>query len=116
MQLKKIYFIGFCFQDENWGETTTAVTTTSDLDYGAGYDPNGLNTSVAGGDGMDKWKVNTERGMLFRFKRHAHNLFSALLALLVFVSPILMVALPSFDLIELREAQRQCVVECDGNV
>ena len=97
----------YVLQDEKWGE----VNNTSIVDYGPIDDANGNNAQ------MDKWRLNTDRGMLFRIKRHLSTFFTGFLSLLAFISPILMVILPSAigdDVLHLREHQLQCGVECDG--
>ena len=96
-------------QSDNWGEVGTAVTTaTTEIDYGQidAMDPN---------SSMDKWKLlQTDRGMSFRCKRHAGSLMTGLLAMLAFLSPILMVILPLIGVLGLRDKQLQCQVECEG--
>jgi vang-like len=112
----------FCmFQDEHWGENTTAVTMNSDMDYtdsGAQFGlPNGNNPGMGpnpAGTELDKWRLETERGMGFRCRRHAGPLVAVFLSMLAFISPILMAGLPKLGLFGLRSSQLQCGVECDG--
>ena len=86
----------FLFQDEHWGENTTAVTINSDLDYNDGLTQSQAN----GGPGleMEKWRLETERGMGFRCKRHLGPLIACFLAMLALLSPILMAGLPKMSL------------------
>ena len=44
-------------QDENWGETTTAVTNVSELDYAM--------------EDLSKWQIDNQRSFQFRW----HNIF-----------------------------------------
>ena len=91
-------------QDENWGETTTAVTANSDLDYGGlggGFGP----ASNGNGPEMDKWRLETERGMAFRLKRHAGPFVAGLLSMLALISPILMAGLPKVGVLGLKSHQ-----------
>ncbi len=94
-------------QDENWGETTTAVTTNSDLDYGGfggngGFGGQSLSNT---GQEMDKWRLETERGMGFRFRRHAGPFVAGILSMLAFLSPILMAGLPKVGVLGLKTHQ-----------
>ena len=93
------------FQDDNWGETATALTarTTTSVDYGP-IDP------------MSKYLVSTERGMRFRLKRHFSTLVWGLISTLAIASPILMLALPTSGVLDLREHQLNCDVQCDGAI
>merc|ERR1719232_2452670 len=55
-------------QDEHWGENTTAVTINSDLDYND-QNQGGFIANGTGGNGppeLEKWRLETERGMGFR--------------------------------------------------
>lgn len=82
----------------------------TEVDYG-NIDPEG------GPNGMEKWKVlDTERGMAFRCRRHLSSLLAAFLALVAFVSPVLMICLPHFGALGLRDHQMICEVECEGKV
>ena len=68
-------------------------------------------------DSMDKWRLNTERSFFSVVQNHAALIFNYALAALCFISPILMVILPSAigeDVLGLREHQLVCGVECDG--
>ena len=104
----------FLFQDEHWGENTTAVTINSDLDYNDGLTQSQAN----GGPGleMEKWRLETERGMGFRCKRHLGPLIACFLAMLALLSPILMAGLPKMSLFRLNPDQLHCGVECDGKL
>ena len=96
-------------QDEHWGENTTAVTVNSDMDYPDGMAQNG-NAPVE----LEKWRLETERGMSFRCKRHMGPMVAGFLSMCAFVSPILMAGLPKVGVFTLRNSQLQCGVECDG--
>jgi len=89
-------------QDENWGETTTAVTTNSDLEYAM--------------EDMSKWQISNERTFSFRCQQYIGPLTSGLLAITAFVSPILMVALPHVGVFDskTRKINLECDVTCDG--
>ena len=96
----------FVLQDENWGETTTAVTANSDLDYGGLGGSGGFGPASSGnGPEMDKWRLETERGMAFRLKRHAGPFVAGLLSMLAFISPILMAGLPKVGVLGLKSHQ-----------
>lgn len=102
-------------QDEHWGENTTAVTINSDLDYNdqnqGGFIANGTGN---GPPELEKWRLETERGMNFRCKRHMGPLLAGFLSMCALISPILMAGLPKLGLFGSRKIQLQCGVECDG--
>jgi vang-like len=96
----------FEFQDENWGETTTAVTVNSDLDYEGMNTSGGFNSQhPAHGPELDKWKLDTERGISFRLRRHFGPFVAGLLSMLAFLSPILMAGLPKIGVLGLKSHQ-----------
>ena len=76
------------------------------MDYG-GIGPNaGFGHSTSGnGPEMDKWRLETERGMGFRFRRHAGPFVAGLLSMLAFLSPILMAGLPKIGVLGLKTHQ-----------
>ena len=81
---------------------------------GGGGDPSNKE-AMADSSSSDKWRLlETERGMGFRFRRHAGSMVAGMLSTMAFASPILMVALPSIGVLELRDGQLLCGVECDG--
>ena len=85
------------------------TTGTTEVDYG--------NIDPDGGPGMDKWKLlETERGMGFRCRRHLGSLWAIFLALVSFLSPIVMVVLPHVGAFGLREVQMNCEVDCEGKI
>ncbi len=93
-------------QDENWGETTTAVTANSDLDYGGLGGSGGFGPQAsANGQEMDKWRLETERGMGFRVRRHAGPFVAGILSMCAFLSPILMAGLPKVGVLGLKQHQ-----------
>ena len=105
------------FQDEHWGENTTAVTINSDMDYNdaggqGGFMPNG--TGSNGPPELEKWRLETERGMGFRCRRHMGPLLAGFLSMCALVSPILMAGLPKLGLFDFQIKNLQCGVECDG--
>ena len=63
---------------------------------------------------LEKWRLETERGMGFRCRRHMGPLLAGFLSMLALISPILMAGLPKVGLFDLRSNQLQCGVECDG--
>ena len=87
------------FQDENWGETTTAVTNTSDIEYAM--------------EDLSKWQIPSERSLTSRCGQYLGPVSSAVLALAAFLSPILMVALPQMGAFD-RRLDLECDVTCDG--
>ena len=87
-------------QDENWGETTTAVTTASDLEYAM--------------EDLAKWQIQSEQGLAFRCQQYLGPVTSGLLATAAFISPILMVILPKVGAFNMREDHLTCDVTCDG--
>lgn len=62
---------------------------------------------------MDKWKMDSG-GKGLRCQRYFMTAFVTLISFLALLSPILMVSLPSFGILDLREQQLYCGVECDG--
>ena len=80
-------------QDENWGETTTAVTNASDLDYAM--------------EDLSKWQLPPEQSLQHRCGQWLGPACSATLALAAFLSPILMVALPHLGLVGSQVPYRQ---------
>ena len=87
-------------QDENWGETTTAVTAASDLEDGM--------------DDLSKWQITNESTFNFRCQRYFGPVTTGLLAAAAFVSPIAMVVLPQMGVFHIREDHLDCDVTCDG--
>ena len=77
----------------------------------SGYMANGTSGTVPE---MDKWRLETERGMMFRLRRHIGPLTAGFLSMLALISPILMAGLPKLGVFGLRTSQLQCGVECDG--
>jgi vang-like len=100
MIFEKILFVLIHFQDENWGETTTAVTTASDLEYAM--------------EDLSKWQIQSEQGLAFRCQQYIGPVTSGLLATAAFISPILMVILPKVGAFNMREDHLTCDVTCDG--
>jgi len=131
-------------QDENWGENSAAVMGSShnfsgDFD-GFGFQPSttpqgGIRGRAAGRQPVappqedeyddddaemagEKWgtsgKVRTDRGLAFHCRRHTQSFVTGLVALAALASPVIMVALPSLDVLHLREQQMLCSADCDG--
>ena len=88
------------FQDENWGETTTAVTNTSDIEYAM--------------EDLSKWQISPETPLSSRCHQLIGPVTSGVLAVSAFLSPILMVALPQLGVFESRRLSLECDVTCDG--
>ena len=65
---------------------------------------------------MEKWRLETERGMGFRCRRHLGPLVACFLSMLALLSPILMAGLPKMGLFRLNPDQLHCGVECDGKL
>ena len=93
----------FHLQDENWGETTTAVTNTSDIEYAMEQD-------------LSKWQIANERPLSSRCHQYVGPLTSGVLAVAAFLSPILMVVLPQLGVFDSssRRLNLECDVTCDG--
>ena len=93
----------FQSQDENWGETTTAVTNTSDIEYTMEED-------------LSKWQIQPRRSLDQRCQQYLGPLTSAILAIAAFFSPILMVVLPQLGVFDSnsRRLNLDCDVTCDG--
>lgn len=93
----------FQCQDENWGETTTAVTNTSDIEYAMEED-------------LSKWQIAPRRSLDQRCQQYLGPLTSAGLAIAAFFSPILMVVLPQLGVFDSnsRRLNLDCDVTCDG--
>ena len=94
-----VNYIGL-FQDENWGETTTAVTNNSDIEYAM--------------EDLAKWQITSERSLRSRCGQHLGPLTSGILAIAAFLSPILMVVLPQMGAFNSRRLDLKCDVTCDG--
>ena len=103
------------------------MNNTSTLDHGGGgghgLNPNNLTAGQSSGFAsaaignpaeMDKWHLETERGMGFRCRRHAGPLVAGLLSMLALFSPILMVALPKLQALRVAHLTLKCGIECDG--
>eukprot|EP00096_Caligus_rogercresseyi_P008972 TRINITY_DN2957_c0_g1_i1.p1 TRINITY_DN2957_c0_g1~~TRINITY_DN2957_c0_g1_i1.p1 ORF type:complete len:632 (+),score=167.30 TRINITY_DN2957_c0_g1_i1:297-2192(+) len=88
-------------QDENWGETTTAVTHPSEMDY-------------PGEKELEKWQLGNESSLSFRLRRQAGAIAALFLSSISILSPILMALLPKLGLFQLKEHQLLCHIECDG--
>ena len=86
-------------QDENWGETTTAITG---------------NTSETGFSMEDMSRINKEmeEGIGFNCERYMGSIVAGMLGVLAFLSPIAMVILPKLGLEEWE--QDPCGPECEG--
>ena len=99
---RQISNVSIC-QDENWGETTTAVTNTSDIEY-------------AMEEELSKWQITPPRPLEQRCRQHLGPITSATLALAAFLSPILMVVLPQLGVFDSgsRRLNLECDVTCDG--
>lgn len=69
------------FQDENWGENTTAVTG---------------NTSEQSGsvEEVSLWPTDPETGIAFLCHRYIGSMFTAIISVIAFLSPLAMVVLP----------------------
>ena len=71
---RQISNVSIC-QDENWGETTTAVTNTSDIEY-------------AMEEELSKWQITPPRPLEQRCRQHLGPITSATLALAAFLKDI----------------------------
>jgi len=82
------------------------VTANSDLDYGGMNNSGGFNTqnSIQGLE-LEKWKLDTERGIAFRIRRHCGPFVAGILSMLAFLSPILMTGLPKIGILGLKSHQ-----------
>ena len=105
-------------QDENWGDNTTAITgNTSET---------GFSMTM---DSMPKFNFGKQAtpGVGFNLTRFLGVALAILLSLFGFLSPIAMVILPRFDLVdwnpvpdgvlgreEMAERVRRCAPECEG--
>ena len=58
-------------QDENWGETTTAVTNVSELDYAM--------------EDLSKWQIDNQRSFQFRW---LHNIFIKPQPIIILISSL----------------------------
>jgi hypothetical protein len=84
------------------------VTAASDVDYGGLGTSSGFGNPMTGtgnGSELDKWRLDTERGMGFRMRRHAGPFVAGMLSMLAFLSPILMAGLPKVGVLGLKPHQ-----------
>lgn len=87
-------------QSDDWGDNTTAMTGLSDLAFGP---EKGVN-----------WGSEQEEGWRFQCQRYAGSYVSAILSVIAFFSPVLMIVLPRFSFMSFKDKQLKCDVECDG--
>ena len=57
-------------QDENWGETTTAVTNVSELDYAM--------------EDLSKWQIDNQRSFQFRCRHFHHHTIAPSFSITIF--------------------------------
>ena len=71
-----------------------------------------------GGTDMSRLLLNAadRSSMANRFRRHIGPFVCGLLSILAIASPVVMVALPSIGVLNLRESDLVCGVECDGMI
>jgi vang-like len=87
-------------QDDNWGETTTAVTgATSEFAYSM--------------EDMSKIK-DFENSIGFNCARYIGSIFAGVIGLVAFVSPIAMVVLPKIGIKGDDWVLEECGVKCEG--
>ena len=80
------------------------MTINSDMDYNDAGGQGGFIANGTGGNGppeLEKWRLETERGMGFRCRRHMGPLLAGFLSMCALVSPILMAGLPKLGLLAL---------------
>lgn len=99
-EAKEVIEVQILPQDENWGETTTAVTSASDLEYTM--------------EDLSKWQIQQNNTLSFKCDKYLGPATSALLAAIAFLSPVLMVILPKLEVFNMREDHLHCDVTCDG--
>ena len=88
--------------DENWGETTTVITgTTSE----AGYSVEEMSTSL-------RLNKKLENSIGFHCARYIGSLTTGLMAVIAFLSPVVMVILPKVNLD--GWTVNECKPECEG--
>jgi len=113
--------------DDSWGEAGTGNTINSDLDFtmndkaigGTEVEENDFRDGGGGGGtDMSRLLLNAadRSSMANRFRRHIGPFVCGLLSILAIASPVVMVALPSIGVLNLRESDLVCGVECDGMI
>lgn len=70
-----------CFQDDNWGENTTAVTGNTSEQSGSVED-------------VSLWPTDADTGLAFLCHRYIGSVITAILSVVAFVSPLAMAVLP----------------------
>ena len=88
--------------------TAAGGTEVEENDFGDG-----------GGGVTDKSRLlmsAADRSMAYRFRRHIGPFVCGLLSILAIASPVVMVALPNMGVLNLRESDLVCGVECDGMI
>jgi vang-like len=86
-------------QDDNWGETTTAITgNTSVTDFSM--------------EDMSRITKDMEESIGFNCARYIGSILAGIIGLFAFLSPIVMVVLPKIGIKEWT--QKECGPECEG--
>ncbi|ELT97931.1 hypothetical protein CAPTEDRAFT_198451 [Capitella teleta] len=86
-------------QDDNWGETTTAITgATSETGFSM--------------EDMSRINKDLEESIGFNCARYVGSILAGLLGLVAFLSPIAMVVLPKLHL--KPWPQQECLPDCEG--
>ena len=86
-------------QDENWGETTTAITgATSETGFSM--------------EDMSRLNKDLEESIGFNCARYVGSILAGILGFVAFVSPIAMVVLPKLGLKDWE--QSECLPDCEG--
>ena len=63
---------------------------------------------------LEKWRMTSDRGIMFRLRRHAGSMVAGIISMLALLSPIIMTILPNLKVLNLKDHQLLCYVECDG--
>ena len=93
-------------QDDNWGETATAVSGYTGATSETGFDPG---FSV---EDMSRLNKDLEESIGFNCARYVGSIFAAIVSIVAFLSPIVMVVLPKLNINGWTVGG--CGPECEG--
>jgi len=92
---------------EDWADNTTVTGGMSDLGVGENLMGNGFRRE-------NNVQTLPEMGWMYLTKQYIGLITIRFLSVTAFLSPILMVVIPQLNIINLRNSQLKCEVDCDG--
>ena len=90
---------------DDWADHSTVTGGMSDL---------GLGDRTNNANMLNGSRVGQQQGWRFLCQRYSGQFIIALLSIVGFLSPILMLLLPHADFMNMRYSQLKCEVDCDG--